>query len=172
MAALRAAKCRRRLDFFALLWRYPDAHDAPVPPVRMEMAFEHPRERVFDFLADVRNERSWNPDVVSIEKLSDGPVGPGSSFRGEFRGVGAMTIRITGYERPHRLAIAGEASRLAMDVVYELSGDGRATSVVMVGDVRPKGALRAMAPVVGAVMRRQLAERPAQLRRALDAAAD
>jgi polyketide cyclase/dehydrase/lipid transport protein len=131
------------------------------------MAFDHPVERVFDFLADVRNERSWNPDALSIEKLDPGPVGPGSTFRGEFSGIGAMTIRVTGYERPRRLAISGEASRLAMDAVYELAGDERATAVVMSADVRPRGLLRAMGPVVEAVMRRQLSLRPEQLRRAL-----
>lgn len=137
--------------------------------MRLEMSFDQPVERVFDFLADVRNERRWNPDALSIDKLSDGPVGPGSTFRGEFRGLGPMTIRITGYERPRRLAIAGEASRLAMDVTYELSGDGGSTAVTMVGDVRPRGALRAMAPLVGAVMKRELAQRPEQLRSALAA---
>ncbi|MDX6644342.1 MAG: hypothetical protein QOK40_69 [Miltoncostaeaceae bacterium] len=133
------------------------------------MTFDHPVERVFDFLADVRNERRWNPDARSIEKLDAGPVGPGSTFRGEFTGIGAMTIRVTGYERPRRLAISGEASRLAMDATYELSGDHRATSVTMEAQVRPRGLLRAMGPVVEAVTRRQLEERPEQLRRALAA---
>jgi uncharacterized protein YndB with AHSA1/START domain len=133
------------------------------------MAFDQPVERVFDFLADVRNERRWNPDALSIEKLSDGPLGAGSTFRGQFRGIGPMTIRITGYERPRRLAITGEASRLAMDMTYELAGDDRSTTVTMTGDVRPRGALRAMGPLVGAVMTRELARRPEQLRGALAA---
>jgi hypothetical protein len=133
------------------------------------MAFDEPVERVFDFLADVRNERRWNPDALAIELLTPEPVGPGARFRGEFRGLGPMTIRIAGYERPRRLAIAGEASRLAMDVSYELSGDDRSTAVTMVGDVRPRGALRAMAPLVGAVMKRELASRPERLRSALAA---
>jgi uncharacterized protein YndB with AHSA1/START domain len=135
------------------------------------MRFDQPVERVFDFLADVRNERSWNPDALEIEKVEQGPVGPGSVFRGRFTGIGEMAIRVTGYERPHRLAISGAASRLEMDAVYELTGDERATSVVMSTDVRPRGLLRAMGPVIEAATRRQLAERPEQLRRALAAAA-
>ena len=136
------------------------------------MEFDHPVERVFDFLADVRNERSWNPDALSIEKLDPGPVGPGSSFRGQFSGIGTMAIRVTAYERPRRLAISGAASRLEMEATYELAGDERATSVVMSAEVRPHGLLRAMGPVVEAVTRRQLAERPEQLRRALAAPGD
>jgi hypothetical protein len=32
------------------------------------------REEVFDYLADQENKIHWNPDCLSMEKLTDGPV--------------------------------------------------------------------------------------------------
>jgi hypothetical protein len=40
---------------------------------------------VFDFLADQGNEVLWNPDCVSMEKLTDGPVGVGTRFRAKWK---------------------------------------------------------------------------------------
>lgn len=35
---------------------------------------------VFDFLADSRNAPLWITEVVSVEKVTDGPIGPGTRF--------------------------------------------------------------------------------------------
>ena len=107
-----------------------------------------------------------------LEEVRQTPgIRGGKSLYVKLEGAREMAIRVTGYERPHRLAISGAASRLEMDAVYELTGDDRATSVVMSAEVRPKGLLRAMGPVIEAATRSQLKERPEQLRRALAAAA-
>ena len=33
---------------------------------------QRPQETVFDFVADMRNELKWNPDVQTMEKLTEG----------------------------------------------------------------------------------------------------
>jgi carbon monoxide dehydrogenase subunit G len=38
---------------------------------------EAPIDRVFDYVADARNEPDWLPGAEKVEKVSDGPVGFG-----------------------------------------------------------------------------------------------
>ena len=62
---------------------------------------------MFDFVADERNEPRYNPRIHRAEKLSPGPIGPGTRFRAEAVTLGrttGMTIEYTAYERPRRLA--------------------------------------------------------------------
>ena len=63
-------------------------------------------EEVFDLVADERNEPKYNPRIVSAEKLSEGPVGEGSRFVAQPKGMstkGRVTLEILDYDRPHRL---------------------------------------------------------------------
>ena len=67
-------------------------------------------EELFDLLADVRNEPRWQPDVIEVTKVSDGPVGAGTEFDGRYRGFGEMRIQVTEYERPGHLRFTAEGS--------------------------------------------------------------
>jgi uncharacterized protein YndB with AHSA1/START domain len=63
-------------------------------------------EEVFDLVADERNEPRYDPRIVHAAKLSEGPVGRGSRFVGQPKGMGSkgrMTLEIVEHERPHRL---------------------------------------------------------------------
>ena len=62
---------------------------------------------MFDFVADERNEPRYNPRLLWVKQTSTGPIGRGTRFRAEIKTLGrpaAMTIEITTYEQPHRLA--------------------------------------------------------------------
>jgi uncharacterized membrane protein len=59
--------------------------------VEGEIVIERPIEDVFDFVADERNEPRYNPQMISVEQLSDGPIGLGTQFRAEVRKVVAWS---------------------------------------------------------------------------------
>jgi len=42
-----------------------------------------PRERVFDTVADSRNEPSFNPAITDVELLTPLPIGLGTRFRAQ-----------------------------------------------------------------------------------------
>jgi hypothetical protein len=48
-----------------------------------DLAINRPVEEVFDFVADERNEPSYNPRMLRAEKVSDGPIGLGTRFWAE-----------------------------------------------------------------------------------------
>ena len=45
-----------------------------------ELVIGRPIEEVFDFVADERNEPLYNSRMMTVEKLTDGPIGTGTRF--------------------------------------------------------------------------------------------
>ena len=75
---------------------------------------QRPVAETFRFVADGFFEHlgRWNPDLVEMKKLSDGPVGVGT------KGFEAQVIRGTRYSRTF------EVTRLERDRVFEVTGTG------------------------------------------------
>lgn len=48
---------------------------------------------VFGFMADMRNQPQYTPDVVSVEKITEGDIGPGTQFRSTVRMGDAGTFQ-------------------------------------------------------------------------------
>ena len=126
--------------------------------VEGEIIIRRAVEEVFDFVADERNEPRYNSRMVSAVMISAGPIGLGTRFRAELKTLGRtmpMTVEFTGYERPWRLASSTSSSMLATVGAppFEPVADG--TRMRWSWDVRPRGILRLMSPLVGAIGRRQ-----------------
>ena len=76
-------------------------------------------ERVFDTLADLRNETQWNSRVSSAELRSDEPIGAGSRFA-IVNGGTSYDVTITTFDRPSRLVL--EASgKPDLTITYALA---------------------------------------------------
>ncbi len=123
-----------------------------------EVIIDRPVDVVFDYVADPANEPAYNPHMVRVEKVTAGPVGPGSRFRSAVATGGRtaeMLVEFTRFERP-RLLVSATTMRQA-DISYALTfepaGDG--TRMHWSGRVRPKGALRLLGPLITWLGRRQ-----------------
>jgi uncharacterized protein YndB with AHSA1/START domain len=110
-----------------------------------EITIKAPINEVFDMVADERNEPRYNPRIVRAEKLDDGPVGAGSRFVAEPKGMGSkgeMALTILEYERPHRLHNVVRSSYMDVDgtvTFAEATGGTRLTwdwTITMVGPFR------------------------------------
>lgn len=49
--------------------------------VRAEIEVARPASEVFDYLADGENMPRWMKEFTAVEKVGDGPIGPGTEFR-------------------------------------------------------------------------------------------
>jgi hypothetical protein len=49
--------------------------------VQGEIVIDRRPEDVFDFVADEENEPRYNPQMRLAKKLTDGPIGVGTTFR-------------------------------------------------------------------------------------------
>ncbi len=123
-----------------------------------EILIGRPVEEVFDFVADQRNEPHYNPRMVRAAKVTDGPVGKGTVFRSATKSIGRtaeMRIELTGFDRPARLAshaIMRQAD-MAGTLTFEPAPSG--TRMRWSWRVRPKGAVRLLAPLITWMGRRQ-----------------
>jgi uncharacterized protein YndB with AHSA1/START domain len=108
------------------------------------------RERVFDVVADSRNEPAYNPAMSRVELLDPEPIAEGTRFRAHMGRTGTpMLVELTRVERPHLLA--SRTSSALMDTTGTLTFvefDG-GTTMSWDWQVRPKGWLRALGPLFG-----------------------
>jgi uncharacterized membrane protein len=144
--------------------------------IQGDIVINRPVEEVFDFVADQRNEPRYNPRMIRAEKISSGPIGLGTRFRAETkttRRPAEMTIEVTAYERPRRLASSTHLS--TMDIHGTLVFDpvpGGGTRMRWLWDVEPRGASKLMRPVIARMGQRQEQTIWANLKRFLEARED
>lgn len=126
--------------------------------VQGEIVIDRPPDEVFDFVADEENEPRYNPQMRLAKKVTEGPIGVGTSFRAEMTGRGRvvpMTIQFTEYDRPHRLAerVHMKSMDLTGGLTFQPVDGG--TRMRWSWNLEPHGALRFMGQVVASMGRRQ-----------------
>src|SRR3569833_116361 len=137
--------------------------------LQMDRLIDAPRERVFDFFADCRNELQWNDTVKTMDKLTPGPVGLGTRFRGDYAQVGETTFEIVEYERPSRIRFRGAFQTLVFDMAATLrESENGWTRFIFATDFQPRGIMRLLMPLIGGKMARDYQARGAALQRALE----
>ncbi len=125
----------------------------------------------FEFLADIRNERAWNPRLVRIEKTSPGPVAAGTTFRGTYQGLGELETELVDYDPPRRLSFRSRGPRMAIHGAFALTPADGGTDVNLVATFEPRGVFRPLAPLMALVLRRQNEAAAHRLAQALRSAA-
>lgn len=117
------------------------------------MTLNQPPEDVFGFLADFENEPAWNPECISVERTSAGPVAAGASYVGRMRKIGTVHMTLESHE-PHRRFVTSERSRMATGrFEFRLTPHPDGTHVEVDARLRPRGPFRILQPL----MRRELA---------------
>lgn len=129
-------------------------------------------EAVFDYLADMGNEIHYNPDCVSMQKLTEGPVGVGTRFRAKWKQGPAIESECTRFERPQvwRYENGGPIS-VVLTVTLEPTPSG-GTRMTAHSEWTPHGWFRLAFPVFIRVMRRAERGVVANARQALEEGRD
>ena len=115
-------------------------------------------EETFDYLAEFSSAAEWDPGVSGAERLDDGPVGLGSTFRLGVSVAGRATpldYRIVSYQRPHRVVLLGENDTIrSEDTVTVVARPDGGSVLTYDADLRLKGVLAAFNPVLDVPFRR------------------
>jgi hypothetical protein len=131
-----------------------------------------PVEEVFDFVADERNEPRYNPRMVRADKITPGPVGNGTRWSATVRSRGRplnVEIEVTDYSRPRRLGSTTNLWTAQIRGALTFEPDTVGTRMTWAWELRPRGVLKVMKPVLGYLGRRQEAAIWAGLKRYLEA---
>jgi uncharacterized protein YndB with AHSA1/START domain len=126
--------------------------------VEGEIIISRPVEEVFDFVANECNEPRYNARMTRAEQISSGPIGVGTRFHAELKTRGRtmpMTVEVTEFERPRRLASRTRSSMMETAGALTFDAVSGGTRMRWSWDVRPRGMLRLITPLVGVLGRRQ-----------------
>jgi uncharacterized protein YndB with AHSA1/START domain len=140
--------------------------------VEGEIIIARPVDEVFDFVADERNEPGYNPRMVRAEHVSSVPIGAAAQFQTELRTMGRtmpMTVEFTRFERPRLLASKTTSSIMETEGALTFESVAAGTRMRWSWDVRPRGALKLLTPLVGLLGRRQERAIWSELKRVLEA---
>jgi Polyketide cyclase / dehydrase and lipid transport len=104
-------------------------------------------EQAFGYLSDLRNELEWNPACERMEKLTDGPIGPGTRFRAKWKLSSVVELEILEHDRPNGwTAHNGGPLEVTMTIRIDRVPDGTRLSTRF--DARPHGFLRLIFPIL------------------------
>lgn len=115
-----------------------------------------PIDQVFDMVADERNEPRYNPRIVRVKKLTEGPVGAGTRFMAEPKSMGPkreMILTVLKYDRPHCLHNAVRSSYLQVDGTLIFDQVEDATRLRWEWATALIGPMRVLSPVLALIGR-------------------
>jgi hypothetical protein len=115
-----------------------------------EILIDRPVEALFDFVADSRNEPSFNPAMAGVELLTPLPIGVGTRFRARMgKAATPMLVELTEFDRPHRLGSRTTSSMMQTSGTLTFAADGEGSIMRWDWQVRPKGWMRILGPLFG-----------------------
>ncbi len=117
-------------------------------------------ERVFDAVADSRNEPLYNPAMREVRLMTAPPIGRGSRFSAQMSdGRTVMLVELTRFERPRLLGSSTSSALMDTAGTLTFTPDGSGTTMAWDWQVRPKRWLRLLGPlfgVIGSTMERKI----------------
>jgi carbon monoxide dehydrogenase subunit G len=137
----------------------------------IEFHVARPPAEVFPYVADLERAPEWVPDLISVEKLGDGPVRVGSRFRQEVRAAGRTghaELEVTEYEPPRRFAHRGKGGPAEFKAEFTLEPDGEGTRVRHDFEVRMKGLFKLASGAVEGWVERNAETAVANLKRVIE----
>jgi hypothetical protein len=103
-----------------------------------------------------------------VEKTSDGELGLGSAFVGEYRRAGRVELEIVEFQRPSSVTFRARSRIVHFDDAVQLASVDGATRLTARMTAEPQGVMRLFAPLMARTMRKQFASNWDYLRRALE----
>ena len=116
-----------------------------------------PRE-VFEVVSDPREATGFLDNITASTKLTDGPIGVGTTFR-ETRVVSgkesSADLRIVAYEPDQHVGVSAAAEGVTVTYQYRLSPEGEGTRLLWTCELEAGGLRRMMLPMVAAIMKKE-----------------
>jgi hypothetical protein len=139
-----------------------------VAVIENSVEIARPVEEVFDFAADMRNELRWNPDVESMKKITEGPVGLGTRFEAKWHTSPPVTTECTYFDRPRSFSYHN-GGPIEVDLTITLGSTEGVTLLTSRFDATAHGFFRLIFPIFLIILRRQEKANMVNVKRALEA---
>jgi hypothetical protein len=103
-----------------------------------------------------------------VEKVSAGPIGLGTRYEAEFLKGNPTAIEFVRFERPVAWESVGRSRRLDAKAEGRVSPTEDGARLVMRMELRPKGTLKLLLPILGRFMHKQQERNLAAIKEALE----
>jgi uncharacterized protein YndB with AHSA1/START domain len=129
--------------------------------IRIEVPVDvaRPVHEVFAYVTDLERLEEWQPNVVSVTKETDGPMGEGTRLREVRRGPFGRNIEaiveISAYEPNRRFDLRIVSGPLPIDGSHEFHETDGGTRIDFVAQGQPTGLTRLLEPFLRGAMKRQ-----------------
>ena len=111
-----------------------------------------PVKEVYDYVVNVENAQKWQPAVIELKRITDGPIRVGTKFSEVAKMMGRRintTCEITELEPNKTIAFkATSDGPLEYQTTYTLEPNGSATRLKIIGLFRTKGFWRLLEPLL------------------------
>lgn len=110
-----------------------------------------PAAETFAYLATFSNAVDWDPGVLAGEQLDPGPVAVGTRFRLVVSFAGRrlpLTYRVTGYQPDREVLLAATSGLLCATDKIVVTGAAGGSAVSYQAEVRLRGPLRLLDPLL------------------------
>jgi uncharacterized protein YndB with AHSA1/START domain len=129
---------------------------------------ERPPAEVFEVAADPYEQLKWDPGTLkSVEKLTPGPLGRSSRYRGEFKGFGTVEYEFDEFEPGRRFTHYTEMKIANVRHIFEFEAVPEGNRLTQSIVAEPKGMGKLMAPIIKVMMKRRLRTINSELRQYL-----
>lgn len=143
--------------------------------IRIELPVDvaRPVQEVFAYVTDLERLSQWQPNLVSVTKETEGPMGRGTRLRevrrGPFgRNVEAI-VEVSAYEPNRRFDLRIVSGPLPIDGSHEFGETDGGTRIDFVAAGQPGGVFRFAEPLLARMLRRQFSGYYARLQALLEA---
>lgn len=126
----------------------------------------------FDVAADPERQLEWDPQTLSVEKLTPGPLGRGARYRVEVKRLGVVEYEFPEFDRPVRFAHRGPVKVGEMYHTFELEPVPGGTRLTQAIRAEPRGIGRLLRPVMAPMLRKLLRTLNAELKEHLEQGTD
>jgi hypothetical protein len=110
-----------------------------------------PAADTFAYLATFSNAATWDPGVLAGEQLDPGQVGPGTRFRLTVPFLGlrmSLTYRVTSYRHGYEVVLTATSGLLHATDKITVTGGADGSVVSYEAEVRLRGPLRILDPLL------------------------
>ena len=142
--------------------------------IEVSTVINRPVEKVFSVLSNEENRPKWSSTTIEVQKMSEGPIGVGTTWRAVDEIFGRRMERASGfteYEPNRRTTQKSTSAPVPFEVqlVYESVEGG--TRVTVIADAQPAGFFRLASPFLMGLRKRQFAADLAHVKTMIEAGA-
>lgn len=136
------------------------------------IVINRPQQEVFDFVTNLNNDSKWQSGIESVEQISAGPIGAGSTWRYRIKFMGReleAEIELKSYDPPNQASVKSIGGPVPFENTYTFESKDGGTQMTLSGQAEIGGFFKMAEGLVGKQMEKQMDSDAAALKKLLEA---